>query len=111
TTPGKRGGAMQDKVHAFKGVPYGASTDGAGRFLPPSKPQPWTGVRDVLELGPASPQTPSNLIPESMAQQPKGDGSGTEDCLHLNVWTPNLGSGKRPVMVSFHGGGFSAGSG
>jgi para-nitrobenzyl esterase len=45
-----------------------------------------------------------------MAQQPKGDGNGTEDCLHLNVWTPGLGSGKRPVMVWFHGGGYSAGS-
>jgi para-nitrobenzyl esterase len=111
TNAGKIRGAMQDKVHAFKGIPYGASTEGAGRFMPPSKPQPWTGVRDALELGPASPQTPSNLIPESMAQQPKGDGSGTEDCLHLNLWTPGLGGGKRPVMVWFHGGGFSAGSG
>ncbi len=110
TTGGKVRGAMQDKVHAFKGIPYGASTEGASRFLPPAKPQPWPGVRDALELGPASPQTPSDLIPESMAQQPKGDGNGTEDCLHLNVWTPGLGSGKRPVMVWFHGGGYSAGS-
>ena len=110
TATGKIRGAMQDKVHAFKGVPYGASTEGAGRFLPPSKPQPWTGVRDALDFGPASPQTPSNLIPESMAQQPKTDGSGTEDCLHLNVWTTGLGSGKRPVMVWYHGGGYSAGS-
>jgi para-nitrobenzyl esterase len=109
TTYGKIRGAMQDKVHAFKGVPYGASTVGAGRFLPPAKPRPWTDVRDALELGPASPQVPSNLIPESMAQQPKGDGNGNEDCLHLNVWTPAL-SGKRPVMVWFHGGGYSAGS-
>ena len=110
TTAGKIRGAMQDKVHSFKGIPYGASTEGAGRFMPPSKPQSWTGVRDAMEFGPASPQTPSNLIPESMAQQPKSDGSGTEDCLHLNVWTPALGSGKRPVMVWFHGGGYSAGS-
>ena len=110
TTAGRIRGAMQDKVHAFKGVPYGASTEGSGRFLPPAKPQPWAGVRDALEFGPASPQVPSNLIPESMAQQPKTDAQGTEDCLHLNVWTPGLGSGKRPVMVWFHGGGYSAGS-
>ena len=109
TNSGKIRGAAQGKVKAFKGVPYGASTEGA-RFLPPSKVQPWTGVRDALELAPASPQNPSMLIPESMAQQPKADWSGTEDCLHLNVWTPGA-SGKRPVMVWFHGGGYSAGSG
>ncbi|MGB6945389.1 MAG: carboxylesterase/lipase family protein [Bryobacteraceae bacterium] len=109
TANGKIRGTIQEKVHAFKGVSYGASTAGEGRFLPPEKPQSWTGVRDALELGPASPQIPSRLIPESMAQQPAGDAHGTEDCLHLNVWTPGL-SGKRPVMVWYHGGGYSAGS-
>jgi para-nitrobenzyl esterase len=108
TTSGKIRGLSQGKVYAFKGVPYGASTEGA-RFMPPSKVQPWTGVRDALELAPASPQNPSNLVPESMAQQPKADWNGSEDCLHVNVWTPSL-SGKRPVMVWFHGGGYSAGS-
>jgi para-nitrobenzyl esterase len=103
-------GANQGRVIAFKGIPYGASTEGAARFMPPSKLQPWTGVRDALELAPASPQTPTTLIPESMAQQPKGDYSGTEDCLHLNVWTPVADRAKRPVMVWFHGGGYSAGS-
>src|SRR5579863_7004753 len=110
TNAGKIRGAMQGKINAFKGIPYGASTEGAGRFMPPAKPQAWTGVRDALELGPASPQVPSTLIPESMAQQPKGDGAGSEDCLHLNVWTPSVGGGKRPVMVWFHGGGYSAAS-
>jgi para-nitrobenzyl esterase len=109
TTAGKIRGQVQGKVSAFRGVRYGASTEGAARFMPPSKPQPWTGVRDALELGPASPQIPSNLVPESMAQQPKEDANGTEDCLHLNVWTPGV-RGKRPVMVWYHGGGYSAGS-
>src|SRR3984893_4165085 len=94
TNSDKIRGAMQGKAVAFKGVPYGASTEGAGRFMPPAKVQPWTGVRDALELGPASPQVPSNLIPESMAQQPKEDSNGTEDCLQLNVWTPNAGRAK-----------------
>ena len=111
TTSGKLRGAIEERVHAFKGISYGASTEGAGRFQPPQRPQPWTGVRDAFEYGPAAPQIPSNLIPESMAQQPSTDGSGNEDCLRLNLWTPALGSGRRPVMVWFHGGGFSAGSG
>ena len=111
TTAGKLRGAIEGRVHAFKGISYGASTEGAGRFQPPQRPEPWTGVRDAFEYGPAAPQIPSNLIPESMAQQPSTDGSGNEDCLRLNLWTPALGSGRRPVMVWFHGGGFSAGSG
>src|SRR5512141_116042 len=82
TSAGKLRGALQGKVSVFKGIPYGASTEGAGRFMPPSKVQGWTGVRDALEVGPASPQNPSILVAESMAQQPKADGAGTEDCLH-----------------------------
>ena len=98
TSSGKLRGAVlsgtQGKVKAFKGVPYGASTEGA-RFLPPSKVQPWTGVRDALELAPASPQNRSNLIPESMAQSPTGDNTGSEDCLHVNLWSQNVsGSGQ-----------------
>ena len=67
TTAGKIRGTMEDKVYAFRGVAYGASTAGAGRFLPPQKPQTWTGVRDTVELGHRSPQAASGLIPEVAA--------------------------------------------
>ncbi|HEX4594603.1 MAG TPA: carboxylesterase/lipase family protein [Bryobacteraceae bacterium] len=110
TTSGKIRGTYQDKINAFRGVPYGASTTGSARFMPPSKPQPWTGVRDTLELGHQAPQIPSGLISEVAAVEDKGPMG--EDCLMLNVWTPGLGAGhKRPVMVWLHGGGFSTGSG
>jgi para-nitrobenzyl esterase len=109
TTAGRIRGVIADKISAFYGVPYGASTAGAGRFMPPTKPQPWTGVRDTLQFGPRSPQGPSGLIPEDAAEdrhEPAG-----EDCLRLNVWTPSTGGGRRPVMVWLHGGGFAQASG
>jgi para-nitrobenzyl esterase len=106
TSAGKIRGLSLNQVYAFKGIPYGASTEGARRFLPPAKPAPWTQVREALELGHRSPQGPSNLIPEVAAmdrQEPAG-----EDCLVLNVWTSGLGDGgKRPVMVWLHGGGYT----
>jgi para-nitrobenzyl esterase len=109
TTAGRVRGVVQDRVSAFFGIPYGASTAGSGRFMPPARPQPWTGVRDVLEYGPRSPQGPSGLIPEDAAED-RREAAG-EDCLRLNVWTPGTGTGTRPVMVWLHGGGFAQASG
>ena len=109
TTSGKIRGALQDKVHAFRGIPYGAPTGGANRFLPPQKPEPWTGVKETTEWGPEAPQGPHTEIPEVAATIPKTGMS--EDCLHLNVWTTGLDSRKRPVMVWLHGGGFTSGNG
>jgi para-nitrobenzyl esterase len=108
TTAGKIRGLLVGNVHTFKGVPYGAPTAGARRVWPPLKPEPWTGVRDAFELGHRSPQIDSVLVPE-FAPLNKREPYG-EDCLNLNVWTPGVGNGKRPVMVWLHGGGYAAGS-
>ena len=111
TAAGKIRGVVIDKVYAFKGVPYGASTVGAGRFMPPQKPQPWSDVKDTTQFGHRSPQQPGKReIPE--VSETSGQGPMGEDCLVANVWTNGLkGSRKRPVMVWFHGGGFASGSG
>jgi para-nitrobenzyl esterase len=109
TAAGKVRGVMKGNVYAFRGIPYGASTAGANRFMPPQKPKPWSGVKDAIEFGGRSPQTmPGIEPPEVLATDPREPLS--EDCLVLNVWTQGLRSGKRPVMVWLHGGGFTGGS-
>ena len=110
TTSGKiRGAVQENKVNAFRGIPYGAPTGGANRFMPPVKPEAWTGIKETIEWGPEAPQGPHTEIPEVAATIPKQ--AISEDCLHLNVWTNGLDSRKRPVMVWLHGGGFTSGNG
>jgi len=113
TTYGRVQGLDISGIKTFLGVPYGASTAGKNRFMPPQKPAPWAGVRDALHYGQISPQPPADPRIEYVRaidwdKQPGGMG---EDCLVLNIWTPALTAGpKRTVMVSFHGGGFGTGS-
>jgi para-nitrobenzyl esterase len=93
-------------VHVFRGIPFAAPPTGDLRFRPPRPPEPWTGVRAATDFGPWAPQVP----PASpLAGELTGDTA--EDCLALNVWTPGVGAGPRPVMVWVHGGGFTGGSG
>lgn len=113
TAEGKLRGLVSGGIKVFKGVPYGADTSGKNRFLPPQPVKPWAGVRDALDYGNICPQIPgdrrsdyANLI--YLDYQPGGMG---EDCLNLNVWTPDLSrTAKKPVLVRFHGGGFYGGS-
>ncbi|MDA0929580.1 MAG: carboxylesterase/lipase family protein [Proteobacteria bacterium] len=102
---GRVRGRRLNGVNVFKGIPYGASTAGENRFMPPQDPAPWREYREAFEYGPAAPQ--SN--PQSGRQQ---DGKESEDCLMLNVWTRGINDGgKRPVMFWCHGGGFRSLSG
>jgi para-nitrobenzyl esterase len=109
TTLGRVRGYIDTRINSFRGIPYAASAAGANRFLPPRKAQPWSGVRDAIELGHRSPQLDNPRVPEWFVMdrtEPQG-----EDCLMVNVWTPGLSdNGKRPVLVWLHGGGFTVGS-
>jgi para-nitrobenzyl esterase len=115
TSAGKLRGehAAIDGVYVFKGVPYGASTAGSARFKPPQPAASWDGVRDATAYGPYCPQ----LGDAAKRPRPGADGTvrelaASEDCLVLNVWTPDLDpKAARPVMVWLHGRGYSAGAG
>ena len=116
TAAGKVQGIANGRVKEFKGIPYGASTGGKNRYMAPKKPTPWAGVRNCIGYGPISPQTPASLDSDySMMiawDRHVGPGGMGEDCLNLNVWTPSVNdNAKRPVLVSFHGGGWATGSG
>jgi para-nitrobenzyl esterase len=109
TVHGRIRGYVDDGVYAFRGVPYGADTSGANRFMPPRAPEPWLGVRDTVELGLRAPQPQDWRIPEFSVND-RAEPAG-EDCLRINVWSTGLSdNGRRPVMVWLHGGGFNAGS-
>ena len=114
TTSGKVQGIASAGIKEFKGIPYGAPTGGKNRFMPPKKPTPWTGVRECFGHGQICPQIPANLRSEygMMIQWDQQSGGMGEDCLVLNVWTPGVNDAKkRAVLVSFHGGGYTTGSG
>lgn len=110
TQYGKVRGYLDAGVFTFKGVPYGQTTAGENRWLPLKPPTPWTDEYPALVYGANCPQT---LHPWTAIEQTYlfdwDDGWQSEDMLKLNIWTPAL-TGKRPVMVYFHGGGYSFGS-
>jgi para-nitrobenzyl esterase len=115
TSNGPVRGYHDGPLQIFKGVRYGAPPLGALRFQPPQRPKPWREPADAVSLGAPAIQVgvPVGEITggRSAGDPPAPGQPGTdEDCLFLNVWTPGL-TGKRPVMVWLHGGGFANGSG
>jgi para-nitrobenzyl esterase len=108
-------------IYGFKGIPYGMDT-AQTRFAAPQAVAPWSGIKHCAEWGPRAPQTIGarpeyegaklqDAVPEHGYHLPVDEGVQSEDCLHVNVWTPGLRDGKkRPVMFYIHGGAFANGT-
>ena len=105
---GRLAGSTADGVSAFLGVPYAAPPFGANRMRPPRPVEPWAGTRSATEYGPTVPKGDyppayQRLFPEVVIPG--------EECLNLNVWTPDPEASGLPVLVWIHGGSFMNGSG
>jgi para-nitrobenzyl esterase len=104
TMDGPVRGVQKDGTSTFRGIPYAAPPVGARRWRAAQKVTPWGEVRGATEFGPdcEQPTRPGSRPEHAMS----------EDCLTVNVLTPNLSpEEKLPVMVSIHGGAFFVGSG
>ncbi|TWH15098.1 MULTISPECIES: carboxylesterase/lipase family protein [Pseudoxanthomonas] len=98
TVHGRVRGLREHGVQVFRGIRYGADTAPV-RFRAPLPPAPWRGVQDATAYGAQAPQR-------------SREGMGSEDCLFLNVWTPDTDPrARRPVLFYIHGGGYDAGNG
>ena len=124
TAAGPVSGYWSRQVMAFKGIPYGADTR-TTRFQAPKPVAPWTTVKACTEWAPRAPQqSPDRKAPDPTQagfalmedhpvryHLPPDEGTQSEDCLHVNVWTPALRDGKkRPVLFYIHGGAYNNGT-
>jgi para-nitrobenzyl esterase len=107
TAYGRVSGLVTDNRARFLGIPYAAAPVGDLLFAAPAAPQPWPGVRAAHSLGPTAPKPPLGGRLGEITSDPDVPG---EECLNLNVWTPDPAASGLPVLVWIHGGGFTTGS-
>ncbi len=106
-TQGQLMGFRDKGIYTFRGVPYAK----AARFMPPEAPDSWSGVRLAMNYGETCPIPEMTMVSTDEQFNAHRYLPQNENCQFLNVWTPGLSNtGKRPVLVFIHGGGFTNGS-
>jgi para-nitrobenzyl esterase len=104
-----RGILEADGIARFLGIPYAQAPFGPLRFAAPQPAQGWDGVRDAIEFGPTAPK-PDAEHSQSQLDFLDDPSIAGEECLNLNVWTPDRTGTGLPVMVWIHGGAYLSGS-
>ncbi len=103
-TGGRVSGVVTNGITAFKGIPFAAPPVGALRWKAPQPVQAWSGVKAADTFAPGCIQD------VTLAKLFGAPDATSEDCLHLNVWTPAKSASERlPVMVWIYGGAFTSG--
>jgi para-nitrobenzyl esterase len=101
TDQGPLSGLSVPGENEYLGIPYAAQPDGRLRWRPPDPPAHFNGVFKATEFGSRCPQLQNGIV------------TGSEHCLHLNVYVPDTDPPAQgfPVMVWIHGGGLVDGAG
>lgn len=104
-------GVVENGVEIFKGIPFAAPPVGNLRWKAPQPVQPWRGILICDKFAKAPLQKDQARHPKEWKNIDEMNPATSEDCLYLNVWTPEKrGTKKLPVMVWIYGGGFHVGA-
>ncbi|KOX19918.1 carboxylesterase [Saccharothrix sp. NRRL B-16348] len=110
TPAGAVRGTRDESGEFYRAIPYAAAPTGALRFTPPAPHPGWSGVRDGTQPSPTAPQPVRDFGRLDMTPYFGPGWVRGEEYLTVDVRTPAADSGRRPVMVFVHGGGFVTGS-